>query len=414
MMKTIRCCRACGSDRLTQILDLGKVPLANALRKADELEIPEERFPLTLLFCPTCSLVQIRETVAPERLFSHYHYFSSFSDAMLEHARAAAAAHKERFGLGADSLVVEIASNDGYLLKNFVEWGVPVLGIDPAENIAAHAEASGVPTLCDFFGADLAARLAGEGRQADLILANNVVAHVADLRGVARGIATLLKPNGVAVLEFPYVGEMIDELEFDTIYHEHLCYFSLHAVRHLFADHGLTLFDVERLSIHGGSLRVFLRHEGEPSDAVRALLEDERERGLTDEAYYRSFADRVESLRVALAEELEERRRQGQQVAAYGASAKGSTLMNAFELGKEQIAYVVDRSTAKQGFFTPGNHLEILPAEALAERRPDAVLLLTWNFAEEIYRQQAAYLEAGGEFIVPVPEVRVVNKESLR
>ena len=184
--------------------------------------------------------------------------------------------------------------------------------------------------------------------------------------------------------------------------------------RHLFADHGLTLFDVERLSIHGGSLRVFLRHEGEPSDAVRALIEDERERGLTDEAYYRSFADRVESLRVALAEELEERRRQGQQVAAYGASAKGSTLMNAFELGKEQIAYVVDRSTAKQGFFTPGNHLEILPAEALAERRPDAVLLLTWNFAEEIYRQQAAYLEAGGEFIVPVPEVRVVNKESLR
>jgi SAM-dependent methyltransferase len=416
MMVPITGCRSCAAESLHTILDLGTTPLANALVAAADLDRPQPSFPLTLLFCAACGLVQIRETVDPEILFRHYFYLSSFSTTMLEHARHAADSLCPSAGLGPESLVVEIASNDGYLLKNFVAWGIPVLGIEPAANIAAVAVAAGVPTLAEFFGRDLAQKLAAEGRQADLILANNVLAHVADSGGFVAGIEILLRPGGRAVLEFPYLGDMIDGTEFDTIYHEHLCYFSLHAARNLFGRHGLAVTDVERLPIHGGSLRVTVMRAGEsasPAPVVHALLEQEEDRGLTRVDAYRAFAAGVERIRRDLLAEIGNRRRAGETLAAYGASAKGATLLNTVGLSREHLAFVADRSTVKQGLYTPGTLLPIVPPEALLSRRPDAVLLLTWNFAAEIFRQQAAYLEAGGLFILPIPQVRVVGKEAL-
>jgi SAM-dependent methyltransferase len=415
-METIQACRSCDGRALHPVLDLGRVPLANGLLRREDLGVEESRFPLSLAFCPECALVQIRETVSPEELFRRYCYLSSFSDTMLEHARRAAQRYREQFGLGPRSLVVEIASNDGYLLKNFVERGVPVLGIDPARNVAEAAEGRGVPTLCEFFGTALARRLVDQGRSADLILANNVLAHVADTNGFAEGMAALLKPTGTAIVEFPWLGTMIEHAEFDTIYHEHLCYFSLHALRSLFARHGLVLVDVERLPIHGGSLRVFLRPAASgapPANSVETLLAEEQRRGLNRAEHFRHFAERVESLKRDLLDELGRRKRDGQRLAAYGASAKGSTLMNVFGIGQGILDFVVDRSTVKQGLYTPGNHLPILPTQTLTERRPDAVLLLTWNFADEIFRQQARYLESGGRFLVPLPELRVVGQEVL-
>ena len=411
---TIPGCRSCGDPGLTTLLELGELPLANALLSVEDLERDEPRYPLTLAFCPCCALVQIRETVDPEVLFGTYLYFSSFSETMLAHARAEALHLVTRRKLGSTSLVVEIASNDGYLLKNFVAMGIPVLGIEPAGNIAATAEASGVRTENVFFGQELARRLSADGVRADVVIANNVLAHVADLNGTAAGIAELLKDDGLAAIEFPYVGDMIEALEFDTIYHEHLCYFSLHAVSSVFARHGLAVTDVERQPIHGGSLRIYLERAGRPvADAVGLLLDEESGRGMGAAHFYEDFAARVTALRNELVGELRKRKTAGQRLAAYGASAKGSTLMNAFGLGAEFFDFVADRSTVKQGRYTPGNHLPIVGPEALMEKRPDAVLLLTWNFADEIFRQQAAYLNAGGVFVVPIPTVRAVGKEVL-
>ena len=404
-------CRACGSSDLATLLTLGDLPLANALLDAEDLARPEPRFPLSLRFCRACSLVQLRETVRPDVLFSHYLYFSSFSDTMLAHARELAEALIWRLSLGPDSLVFEIASNDGYLLQYFQAAGVPVLGCEPAGNVAAEAQARGIPTLRAFFGRDVAAVLHAEGRRADAVLGNNVLAHVGDLPGFAEGVALLLAPHGRAVFEFPYVADLVAGTEFDTIYHEHLCYFSLHAVRALFARAGLVLVDVERQAIHGGSLRVFFAHmeAGVPeSPAVAALLREEEVSGLTGEAHYRRFANQVARVRDTLVTELRARKASGQRLAAYGASAKGSTLMNACGIGRDLLDYVVDRSTVKQGRYTPGNHLPILPPEELERRRPDAVLLLTWNFAEEICRQQRPYLDGGGTFLVPVPALRSI------
>jgi len=413
-MTTISGCRACGDPGLVRLLELGELPLANALLSAADLVREEPRYPLTLAFCPRCTLVQIEETVDPEVLFGTYLYFSSFSETMLQHAREEALHLAARRRLGPGSLVVEIASNDGYLLKNFVAMGVPVLGIEPAGNIAAAAEASGVRTENSFFGLELARRLRAEGVRADVVIANNVLAHVADLDGTASGIATILAGDGLAAIEFPYVGDMIDAVEFDTIYHEHLCYFSLHAVSAVFARHGLSVTDVERHPIHGGSLRIYLERAGnDVSAAVRRLLDEESARGMNAARFYEDFAARVKSLGRDLVGELRKRKAAGQTLAAYGASAKGSTLMNAFGIGVELLDFVADRSTVKQGRYTPGNHVPIVGPEALMEKRPDAVLLLTWNFADEIFRQQAAYLNAGGTFVVPIPSVRTVGKEVL-
>jgi len=413
-MTTISGCRSCGDAGLSTLLALGEMPLANALLSVEDLARKEPRYPLTLAFCPRCALVQIKETVDPEVLFGTYLYFSSFSETMLEHAREEALHLAARRKLGGSSLVVEIASNDGYLLKNFVAMGVPVLGIEPAGNIAAAAAASGVRTENSFFGRELASRLRADGVRAEVVIANNVLAHVADLNGTAAGIATLLADDGLAAVEFPYVGDMIEAVEFDTIYHEHLCYFSLHAVSAIFARHSLTVTDVERHPIHGGSLRIYLEREGrQVADAVGRLLDEESGRGMDAARFYEDFAARVTALRIDLVGELRKRKAAGQRLAAYGASAKGSTLMNACGIGAELLDFVADRSTVKQGRYTPGNRLPIVGPEALMEKRPDAVLLLTWNFADEIFRQQAAYLNAGGSFVVPIPTIRAVGKEVL-
>jgi SAM-dependent methyltransferase len=402
-------CRSCGYGELAPVLDLGRVPLANALLTAEQLHEPEDRFPLELFFCPQCALVQIGETVPPERLFRDYAYASSFSDTMVEHARALVESMIGRRQLGAQSLVVEVASNDGYLLQFYRQRGIPVLGIEPAGNIAALAQSKGIATLVEFFDEELAARLAAEGRLADVIHAHNVFAHVPDPNRFAAGIARLLKGGGVAVIEAPYVRDLIGKLEFDTIYHEHFSYYSASAVAALTARHGLMIADVERVPIHGGSLRLFLAHAGEAASArVAALLAEEKAEGLLGFGYYRDFADRVAPLKGELMALLRRLRGEGRRIAAYGASAKGSTLMNAFGIDGGLIEFVVDRSSLKQGRFTPGNHLPILPPQALLERQPDYVLLLTWNFAAEILAQQGEFRRRGGKFIVPVPEVAVV------
>ena len=404
-------CRSCGDRRLHDILALGATPLANALLQPDDLTRPERKIPLTLCHCEACSLVQLRETVDPAVMFSDYLYFSSFSDTMLAHAKAIVDRTIESERLGPASLVVEIASNDGYLLQYYKQREVPVLGIEPAANIAEVAVRDrGIPTRVAFFSADLAAALRADGVRASVIHANNVFAHVPDTNGFVRGLATLLADDGVAIIEAPYVRTMLDHREFDTIYHEHVFYFSLTAVDRLARRHGLVVADVEQLAIHGGSLRFFIRRaeSATPSQRVRDLLEEERRWGVDDRATYDAFGDDVKSLRESLRTLLTDLKSRGGRLAAYGASAKGSTLLNYFGIGRDLLDFVVDRSTVKQGRYTPGTHLLIRPVDALSQERPDYVLLLTWNFRDEILGQQESYRRAGGKFIIPIPEPVVV------
>ncbi len=404
-------CRSCQQDGLRTFLSLGQTPLANALLTADDLNCPETTYPLDLAFCPNCLLVQITETVPPDQLFRDYLYFSSFSDTMLRHARNLAGQLVTRRKLAPDSLVVEAASNDGYLLQYYRQAGVPVLGIEPARNIAQVArERQGVPTLEEFFTSELAERLAANGQRADVFHAHNVLAHVADLNGFVRGIQQLLKDDGVAIIEVPYLRDLIDCCEFDTIYHEHLCYFSLQALDRLFRRHGLVIEDMEHIEIHGGSLRLYAVRDGLsrcPSERVTRILHEEAAWGVESLAVYQQFAQRVHELKAALCRLLADLKRQGKTLAAYGASAKGSTLLNFCGIGRETLDFVVDRSTAKQGRFTPGTHLPIRSPEELLRAIPDYVLLLTWNFAQEILQQQETYRRRGGRFILPVPLPRV-------
>lgn len=404
-------CRSCELGDLRPVLSLGRTPLANALLTAEQLREPEATFPLDLVFCPACALVQITETVPPEVLFREYAYLSSFSDTVVQNAEGIVRRLIGLEGLGSESLAVEIASNDGYLLQHYHHKGIPVLGIEPAANIARVArDERGIPTVCEFFGAQLAAELVASGRAADVVHGNNVLAHVADLNGVVRGIATVLKPRGVAVIEVPYVKDLIDHCEFDTIYHEHLCYFSLTALDRLFRRHRLVIRDVERIAIHGGTLRIFASRAewAIPGEAVKSLLAEEAAWGVDREEFYRGFGAKVERLRASLLELLGGLKAQGRRIAAYGASAKGSTLLNFFGIGADTLEFVVDRSTVKQGRYTPGTHLPILAPERVLELRPDYLLLLTWNFADEILAQQQAFRDQGGRFIIPIPECRVV------
>jgi len=391
------------------VLSLGTTPLADGLRRKEQLSQTEPTFPLNVAFCPNCSLVQILETVPPEVLFCQdYPYYSSFSPALLNHSRDNASELIETRHLNANSLVIELASNDGYLLKNFVEHGIPVLGIDPADGPARAAEKIGVPTLCTFFGESLARQLASTGRIADVIIGNNVLAHVADLHGFVEGIRILLKEDGVAVIEMPYVKDLVDNCLFDTIYHEHLCYFSVTALDYLFRKHSLFLNDVKRFSTQGGSLRIYVEKKENVSSTVREMLRTEAAERVDQIDYYQDFAEKVAAIRTELRRLLHSLKERGAQIAAYGAAAKGSTMISYCGIGSELVDFVVDRNTHKQGLYMPGPAIPVLAPEALLERRPDYVLLLAWNLADEILQQQKEYQQCGGRFIIPVPSPRVV------
>ncbi len=409
MEKTDLVCRSCRQNDLKIFLDLGKKPPSDRILTKTQLDQPEPFYPLEVAFCSNCSLVQILETVPPKDLFTDgFQYFSSFSPALLKHSRENVWDLIKSRNLNSDSFIVELASNDGYLLKNYIESGVPCLGIDPASGPARAAEKNGVPTLETFFTKELAEELRAEGRTADVIHANNVLAHVEDTNGFVEGIGILLKKNGVAVIEVPYVRDLIDNCEFDTIYHEHLCYFSVTALDYLFRQHSLYLNDIKRLSIHGGSLRLYVEPAESVKDSVRSLLDDEASQKADHFIFYKDFADTVHKLKKDLFGLLTSLKEKGKNIAAYGAAAKGSTMTNYVGIDSHLIDFVVDRNTHKHGKYMPGKHLPIFGTEKLLEKMPDYLLILAWNFAEEIMEQQDEYRQNGGRFIIPVPEPAVV------
>lgn len=411
----IDACRSCGSTALSSVLDLGSMPLSDGLRRREQLGKDEARYPLEVAFCGGCAYVQILHDVEPEELFGDdYPYFSSFSDHLLDHSRANVERILAERGLGEDSLVVELASNDGYLLQYFCDAGIPVLGIDPAKQPVEAARERGVDTLHAFFSRELGEQLQREGCAADVVIGNNVLAHVPDPNGFVAGIAALLKPDGTTSIEAPYVRELVENCQFDTIYHEHLGYWSVTAAKALFERNGLHLNRVTPLDIHGGSLRYEASPTRAPDPSIEELLEAEREVGVDGLTFFEDFGRRVGALTERLRETVTVLRQQGRRVAAYGAAAKGAILLNAVGIDGEILDFVVDRNVHKQGLFMPGVDIEILPPEALIERRPDDVLLLPWNFEDEIVSQQLDYLRAGGRFLIPVPEPRFVTIDEVK
>jgi len=413
MVGLVTGCRACGGRLTVTMADLGLQPASNAFIVSLDTAHEEKRYPLRAKVCESCKLVQVDYDVAPQELFGNYVYFSSYSDDWLDHAKEYCDMARRRFGLGSDSLVVELASNDGYLLKNFINMGVPVLGIDPSDTVAAAAESIGVPTLVEFFGENLAKQLAGDGRQADLIIANNVLAHVPLLNDFVAGMALLLKPEGTATIEFPHLLELIEHVEFDTIYHEHYSYISLYAIEQVFSRHGLRLFDVEQLPTHGGSLRIFAAHSHrtglEDSELLREIRAQESAAGLADLSTYLRFAERVENCRRSLLQFLQQAKREGKTVAAYGAAAKGNTLLNFCGVTPADISQVADRNPHKQSKLLPGTHIPVVSPEVLMKSKPDYVLILPWNLQDEIRQQLSEVKSWGGKFVTPVPTVRIYS-----
>jgi SAM-dependent methyltransferase len=406
-----RQCRFCGSGLHRTFVDLGLSPLCETYPAASDFQRGEHYYPLHVYVCEKCFLVQLEEYESAENIFSDYAYFSSFSDSWLKHSETYCNKMKSRFGLNEKSFVVEVASNDGYLLQYFVRQGVPVLGIEPAANIAKVAVEKGVPSLVRFFGTKLARELAADGRCADLVLGNNVLAQVPDLNDFVEGLKILLKPDGVITLEFPHLLKLIELNEFDTIYHEHFSYFSMLTTIRIMEAHGLKVFDVEELKSHGGSLRVYAcraessAHNLQPS--VAKVLADEEKAGLSSPAGYESFARQVRETKMALVEFLLETAKQGKSVAGYGAPGKSATLLHYCGIGKDLIAYTVDRSPYKQGRFLPGNHIPIFHPDRIRETKPDYVVILPWNLKDEIMEQLRFIREWGGHFIVPIPKVTI-------
>jgi SAM-dependent methyltransferase len=405
-------CRSCGTPLTRTFLDLGETSLANSYLDEEQLAVPEPRYPLHARVCESCFLVQLDHSVAPEDIFTDYAYFSSYSDAWVEHARRFAESFTARLGLHAGSLVVEVASNDGYLLRHFRERGVPVLGVEPAANVAEVAVAAGIPTEVCFFGKATAARLFESGPKADLLVGNNVLAHVPDLNDFVGGMAIALAPGGVISIEVPHLLELIRHVEFDTIYHEHFSYFSLLAADRAFTQNGLRIFDVEELPTHGGSLRILAchAHDARPEgDGLRRVQAAEASAGLDRLDTYEGFASRVERCRVSLLEFLAGARDRGELVAAYGAAAKGNTLLNYCAVGPADIAFVVDRNPHKQGRYLPGSHIPIDKPDRVWAEQPDYLVLLPWNLRDEIIGQMADIRSWGGRFVIPIPEVALVE-----
>ncbi len=409
---TDRLCRFCNAPLVHVFADLGVTPLANAYVKPADAGSPDATYPLRAFVCDECWLVQAEAFASPQEIFSDYAYFSSFSDSWVEHARRFADGAIERFGLTARSQVIEVASNDGYLLRHFVSRGIPALGIEPAQNVAKVAREAGVPTECRFFGRETATDLAERGLLADLVVGNNVLAHVPDINDFVGGMAIVLKPDGVVSFEFPHLLQLIENVQFDTIYHEHFYYLSLLAVENVLARHGLVVVDVEELPTHGGSLRVTAARGSSaahrPTKGVEKVRNDERAAGLADVARYRAFQQTILPVREGLLAFLRKARAEGRSVAAYGAAAKGNTLLNFCGIGTDLIAYVVDRSPHKQGHLLPGSRLPIHAPEKLAETKPDYVLILPWNISAEIVANNdiSAW---GGRYVIAVPELAVLT-----
>lgn len=403
-------CRFCAAPLEHTFVDLGLSPLANSYRSAEEIRGPETFYPLHTFVCSECFLVQLPEVQSPEAIFRDYAYFSSYSESWLRHAERYVETMIERFGFDESSSVVEIASNDGYLLQYFVERGVPVLGIEPAENVAAAARKIGVDTIAEFFGTKLATSLRDEGRRADLLLGNNVLAHTPYLNDFVAGLAILLAEDGVVTLEFPHLARLVAENQFDTIYHEHFSYFSFGTVKRVLEHHGLFVFDVEELSTHGGSLRVFARHAANHAlavtDRVASLLVREETLGLFGLGAYDDFAERVRATKRGVLDFLIREKAAGRSIVGYGAPAKGNTLLNYCGVRTDFLDYTVDRSPHKQGHFLPGVHVPIHAPDRIRETKPDVVWILPWNLADEIVEQMADVREWGGRFVVAIPEVR--------
>lgn len=411
------CCRICDSRLHHTFVDLGNSPLCESFLEARQLDEMEPYYPLKVMVCDECFLVQLREYVRPEHIFSEYAYFSSYSTSWVEHAKKYCEMMARRFSLDGNSLVVELASNDGYLLQHFLPLGIPVLGVEPAANVAKVAIAKGIPSVVDFFGVRLAESLLAEGRQADVIAGNNVLAQVPDINDFVAGIKILLKPAGVVTLEFPHLVRLIDESQFDTIYHEHFSYFSLVTIEKLAARHRLRIIDVEELPTHGGSLRTYLAHadsKHERSPRVDAVLAEEHRRGLTSLEGYTGFSAKVEKVKRDLLAALIDAREKGLKVAAYGAPGKGNTLLNYCGIGPELISFTVDRNPYKHGRYTPGRHIPILPVEAIDAEKPDLVVVLPWNLKTEITRQMRHIGDWGGRFLIPIPAVQLIDPREMQ